>query len=619
MTDAVCLGETDFGLRPCAPGLRTWNHFSPLLQTVKHCFTWYDCPVSTVSLPQLLAIDPLPPVLRGARVRRAFLVAAEAYGSMTHWTGSPLLDHVVHVLRVLLPFAPGEDMIIACLLHHVLQTRAWTLRRIEEEWGGEVKSMVRAIHLLSHVTLRGRRMSVEHLRLMLVRASEDIRAVLTILCDRCAVLEVISVLPPEEQRRICQDVLHLFAPAAARLGIYSLKHVLEARAFPVVYPVDAERIHEQLHALHVRYGPFLSSSAATLRLFLSERGVRAEVEGREKQLYSIFMKMHAKGVTHVGDLYDVFALRVVVSSDEECYRVLGYLHHVGHPVPNRFKDYIAFPKPNGYRSVHTTLTKFPGVPDGVFVEIQIRTAAMHREAELGIAAHWSYKEGGAAERIASRARQLLALDPLEGGAAVRDHIFVLTPQGDVVELSEGSTPLDFAFQVHSDLGLSFRSARVNGSIAPLTHILENGDIVEVLRYREPRPSPRWLELLRTASARSKLRRYLVEKGRLQATAHGREMSSGALDARIGKDQRVSRRHKGALSSVSRSPILMHGGIDFPLSYARCCCPDDDRGRGDIAGVITRLGRVKIHRQGCRMLAHVHPDRRIEVQWDATLV
>lgn len=467
--------------------------------------------MSAVSFPQLLALDPLPEAIKGSRVRRAFLAASEAYGQTVHWTGVPLLNHVVHVLRVLLSFTPSEDVVIACLLHHLPKTRVWTLSRIEKEWGKDVKAMVRTVHLLSHVTLRDRRMSVEHLRLMLVRASADLRAVLMILCDRCAVLEALSALSPEEQRGMCQDVLHLFAPAAARLGMYRLKHVLEDRAFPVVYPVDAERIHEQLHALHVRHGTFLGSAAETLRAFLLECGVKAEVRGREKQLYSIFMKMHTKGVTHVGDLYDVFALRVVVASEEECYQVLGHLHRIGHPVPNRFKDYIAFPKPNGYRSVHTTLTKLPGVPEGVSVEIQIRTTAMHRESELGIAAHWSYKEGGGAERMAHRVRQLLTLDPLDNGA-VRDHIFVLTPHGDVIELPEGATPLDFAFQVHSDLGLTFRSARVNGSIAPLTHVLENGDIVEVLRWRDPRPSPRWIALLQTANARSKLRRYFAEKG-----------------------------------------------------------------------------------------------------------
>lgn len=469
--------------------------------------------MSAASLPQLLAIDPLPGGLGGVMVRRAFLAAAEAYGETVHWTGVPLLNHVVHVLRVLLSFVPEEDVVVACLLHHLPKTRVWTLSRIEKEFGGDVKAMVRTVHLLSHVTLRDRRMSVEHLRLMLVRASADIRAVLMILCDRCAVLEHMSALPSEEQRGMCQDVLHLFAPAAARLGIYRLKHVLEDRAFPVVYPVDAERIHEQLGALHVQYGTFLTSSAETLQTFLQGCGVEAEVRGREKQPYSIFMKMHTKGVTHVKDLYDVFALRILVASEEECYRVLGHLHRIGHPVPNRFKDYIAFPKPNGYRSVHTTLTKLLGVPEGVFVEVQIRTTAMHREAELGITAHWNYKERGGVWRMAHRVRQLLTLDPLDGGA-VRDYIFVLTPHGDVIELPEGATPLDFAFQVHSDLGMTFRSARVNGSIAPLTHVLENGDIVEVLRWREPRPSPRWLDLLRTANARSKLRRYFAEKGQV---------------------------------------------------------------------------------------------------------
>lgn len=580
-------------------------------------YRWYDGSMSSVSLPQLLALDSLPSVVRGTRVRRAFLVAEDAYGSVQHWTGVPLLHHVVHVLRVLLPFTPDEDMVTACLLHHVPTMQGWTLRRIEGEFGRDVKSMVRAIHLLSHVTLRNRRMPVENLRLMLVRASEDMRAILTILCDRCAVLETPTVLPPEERRRVCLDILQLFAPAAARLGIYRLKHILESRAFPIMYPVDAGRIQEQLQDLQVRYGSFLSSAAGALRALLLEHGIAAEVEGREKQPYSIFLKMRTKGVSHVGDLYDVFALRVVVANADECYRALGYFHHNGYPVPNRFKDYIAFPKPNGYRSVHTTLTKLPGVPEGVFVEVQIRTAAMHQEAELGIAAHWSYKEGGAAERIALRARQLLALDSGDGGA-LRDHIFVLTPHGDVMELPEGATPLDFAFHVHSDLGLSFRSARVNGSIAPLTHILENGDVVEILRSREPRPSPRWLELLRTADARSKLRRYLVEKGRVPFDK-ARLLAAVASKNPLPSGGGLRAKRMGKASSVSRSPVLIHGGVDFPLSYARCCSPDDHRERGDgIAGVITRLGRLKIHRQGCRMLANVHPDRRIDVQWDAAV-
>lgn len=563
--------------------------------------------VSYTSVPSSLVSSPDLPscVADGSpRVRSAFAAAREAYAGRVHWTGTSFLAHVLGVLRVLQSFDPDDDAAIACLLHHVLSVPSWSAGRLKREYGERVRSMVSGIHLLSHVTLRDRRLSVERLRSLLVRVADDVRVLLIILCDRCHVLASLSALSPEQRRRICQDALQLFAPAAERLGIYSLKNALETRAFPVLYPADAERIAEQLALLHGQYGDFLPSASATLKGLLAQWGIAASVDGREKQPYSIFTKMRAKGMTTVSDVYDLFALRVIVRSPEECYQALGHLHRAGHPVPHRFKDYVAFPKPNGYRSLHTTLTQLPSVPPGVFIEVQVRTAEMAREAEYGVAAHWRYKEGGSSPEAARQVRQLLACQP---------GIFVLTPKGDIVELPEGATPLDFAFQVHSTLGLSFRAARVNGVIAPLTRHLDNGDVVEVIRHRDPRPSPRWMQYLHTAEARSKLRHFLAARDAMQGNAvpvvRTRPIPPVVRPAGAapGKDGRKA------------IPVSVRGGVDFPLSYARCCHPDESRGSVGLAGVITRLGRVKIHRQGCRMLAHVHPDRRIEVQWDVPLV
>ncbi|MBI2523836.1 bifunctional (p)ppGpp synthetase/guanosine-3',5'-bis(diphosphate) 3'-pyrophosphohydrolase [Candidatus Peregrinibacteria bacterium] len=250
------------------------------------------------------------------------------------------------------------------------------------------------------------------------------------------------------------------------------------------------------------------------------------------------------------------------------------------------------------------------MPPNVFIEVQVRTEEMAHEAEYGIASHWRYKEGGPSAEATRRVQKLLACQP---------GIFVLTPKGDIVELPDGATPLDFAFQVHSLLGLSFRAARVNGVIASLTHHLENGDVVEVIRHRDPHPSPRWMQYLHTAEARSKLRRFLAERdAALEGTApvalRLKRGPSGPL-----QEKGAPHPHHRPPSSPRRKtiPVSVRGGVDFPLSYALCCHPEEKRGDG-IAGVITRLGRVKIHRQACRMLAHVHSDRRIEAQWDAVV-
>lgn len=602
--------------------------------------------------------DESPPA-RIDRVRSAFEVACELYADRKHWTGTPLIDHTLGVLGTLLPFHPDEDTVVACLLHHALDGFAQMPETIEHKFGSTVRSLVSGVNLLSRVTTRNRRMSIEQLRTMLLKVADDARMLLIILCDRSYLLTHIALLPPPERRRVCADVLQLFAPVAARLGIYTLKTQLEARAFPVVYPTDAVRIEEQIAMLHEREGDFLDKAAEELRTFLEQEGVPARVEGREKQPYSIFLKTRSKGINSVEDLYDLFAFRVIVDSVPACYQALGLLHRIGHPVSNRFKDYLAFPKPNGYQSLHTTLAHLPGVPSSVFVEVQIRTADMHREADYGIAAHWSYKEAGSTAQALQRVRLHKMLSVTQ---SLHDQIFVLTPRGDIVELPEGATTLDFAFHVHTNLGLSFRAARVNGAIVPLDYQLENGDVVEIQKHRDPRPSPRWLTLLKTASARSHLKRFLALQHRPDTVELGRELLDSELSRRglpqldqelnflhmfdgreLSQEEREDLLLKVGQGSQSASSVLPHlaawkklalerqpadhphvpgirlqaeieGGIPMPIRYAKCCKPEG----GPISGVIGRTGDVRVHKASCKMLLAVNPERRIAVRWAKAL-
>lgn len=604
------------------------------------------------------------------RLEQTAMLAVDVYEHLRHRSGILMTEHIIEVLDILLPFEPDEDTVVACILHHVLDSREVTLTELQEKFGPKVRSLVTAVHLLSHITLESRRHSIDDLRLMFLSAAEDIRALLIILCDRVNAAENLERFSHADQRSIAVDLLHLFAPVAARLGIHSLKQRMEQCAFPVMYPADAERIAEQLHSVEEKYGEFLPRAAVALRAALQTEGISAEVFGREKLPYSIFVKMRTKAYSHVDRLHDLFALRVVVSSVEECYRTLGILHQLGKPAANRFKDFIAFPKPNGYQSLHTTLMRLPEVPEAVFIEVQIRTKEMHREAEYGIAAHWSYKEGGTAERAAHRVQlqnvlaEQYSVEGHERESALADHIYVLTPKGDIIELPEGATPLDFAFHIHTDLGLSFRAARVNGNIVPLDYELENGDVIDILKHKTPQPSPEWMQLLRTASSRSRLKRYLYSLNREALVAAGRELVNTELAKKrlppLDPDLSLLRRYDGKvlprseredllmkigqgseragallfhLSALKEIPVAveapvrkprvrlqrkdslveLEGGVQMPMRFASCCKPQDAQG-SPITGFITRAGHVMIHREICRMIRNANPERRVKVKW-----
>lgn len=590
-------------------------------------------------------------------LRQAWELIAPHYQA-AEIAGVSRLDFVCGIVEELRPFQPDQALVLATLLQFLPDEKDFAPRDLQP-FGKDVAALVPAIHRLHRVQAGSQRIAIGQLRAAYFNLTTDPRAILATLCEKLWLLRHLSLLSPSRQAVFGREALKVYAPVAARLGIYGLKHQLEALAFPVAYPTDSERIGAQLSQLKRRYGEFLPAVAADLGRALKRQGVSARVEARAKQPYSIFAKMREKGMNNIEDVYDLFALRVIVPEIADCYRVLGHLHQLGHSVPNRFKDYITLPKPNGYKSLHTALTHLPGVPEGVLIEVQMRTEEMHREAELGVAAHWSYKEGGAPR--GRKVRRASSED--EGDVSFEqedvDRIFVLTPRGDVVELPAAATPLDFAFSVHTQLGLSYKGAKVNGLIVSMDHPLENGDVVEILRAAEPHPSARWMPLLKTAAARTRLRKALAERHRESFLDRGRVTLNVALKSRrlppldveltalaslngeevghegrqdflvkLGQGQlklsaalrsidavakKLAVTPPPAVSSTSGTwSVRLETDVRLAHRFARCCRADTKK-RDAIVGVVSQQ-RVVIHRQSCKALKNITTLRQIPASW-----
>lgn len=572
-------------------------------------------PTSVDSLPERL--KKALPSLDAKRCSQALDYARSTYGDrqLELLEGVSLLEHAVACAELLAEFCPDEDAIVACLLQHVLKIPDHAPDAITAEFGRTVRDMVSRVHLLSHLHTSDWRKSIDDMKIMLMSISDDIRILLIVLSIECYFVEHLTKVRPEYRMRLCRQSLQLFAPVAARLGIYALKYRLETSAFAECYATDAMHIDGQLGQLHEEHGMFLDRTVDGLRRFLLAEGIAADVLGREKQPYSIFQKMRTKSVTGLEKINDLFAIRVVVPTIPDCYQVLGLLHRITTPISHRFKDYISFPKPNGYQSLHTCVIGLPDAPKNVMIEVQMRTPEMHREAEYGIAAHWLYKDkaGG----LLASANQLHLSDVLlkqhsvgsgsgndatDAGIRLVDHIYVLTPRGDILELPKGGTPLDFAFVLHTDLGLRFKSARVNGDIVPISHRLENGDVVEILTHKYPRPTLQWMEELATPSAKSKLKTYFF--------SHHRMPRASGSTAKKSVKPPVVRHKKEGLLMVEGIPLTL------PYRFAKCCAPNDEKLRKQkLIGIITHNGNISVHRDGCHMAKAANPERRVTMKWN----
>lgn len=611
-----------------------------------------------------------------ALLERAYQFSAAAHRGQKRLSGEDFVSHSVEVARILVEHNLDSVTVAAGLLHDVVEDAAVTLDEVREEFGDEIAGIVDGVTKLSTLTFRSsEEEQVENYRKLLLSIARDARVIIVKLADRLHNMRTLEHLPPDTQRRIALETREIYAPLAHRFGMAGIKAELEDLSFKFLEPEEYRWLAAKVQAKRAEREEMINRLRVPLEEALRRAGITDfEITGRPKHLWSIYKKMRQRN-RPFEEIYDLMAVRVLVNTVAECYHALGVIHHHWTPLQERIKDYIASPKSNAYQSLHTTIFG----PGGQLYEIQIRTREMHRTAEYGIAAHWVYKEGRAPDELDSRFawfRQLLELQqdahtPEEFLEFLKidlyqDEIFVFTPRGDVKRLPKGATPIDFAFAVHTEVGLRCQGARVNGRIAPLHRPLKNGDTVEILSGPSVRVSKDWLLHVRTARARHQIRRWIKQEESARSIALGKEILARELRRRKLKepdDEALARGAQslgltgaeqlfqalgsgdlaighviralfpdrppeelqppkpGALGRVVERFRLGRGvriqGVDgLVVRYAQCCQPVP----GDaVVGYVTRGRGISIHRADCSNLLTLPqaPERRVEIDWRQT--
>ena len=475
-----------------------------------------------------------------AAVTRAFDFACDRHADQLRRSGDEFITHPVGVAQICAGMRLDTETLCAALLHDTVEDTSASLEEIREEFGEEIAQLVDGVTKLTGITFESRdERQAENYRKMMVAMASDVRVILIKLADRLHNMRTLGALPKQKQVAKARETLEIYAPLAHRLGIHAIKWELEDLAFATLHPRKYAEIKQLVAQQRNERETYVADAGRFLNRELREVGIEAEISGRAKHFYSIYTKMTKKG-REFNEIFDLTAMRVIVGSVKDCYGAIGVIHSLWKPLPGRFKDWVAMPKANMYQALHTTVIG----PEGKPLEIQIRTEEMHKLAEYGIAAHVAYKEGGVADPRREKMtwlRQLVEAegeqDPAEFLESLRvdlfeDEVFVFTPKGEVKNLSAGSTPLDFAYAVHTDVGHACVGAKVNGSIVPLHYQLRSGEIVEVLTAKQKRgPSRDWLKLVRTSRARNKIRAFFKEESREDAERKGREGLEEALRTR----------------------------------------------------------------------------------------
>ncbi|MDI6689433.1 MAG: bifunctional (p)ppGpp synthetase/guanosine-3',5'-bis(diphosphate) 3'-pyrophosphohydrolase [Actinomycetota bacterium] len=611
-------------------------------------------------------------------IKRAYQVARDCHVDQFRKSGDEFIEHPLGVAQILADLELDTITIIAALLHDAVEDTSLTLERIRGEFGDEICNLIDGVTKLSKIKFKSHEeQQAENLRKMLIAMAKDIRVILIKLADRLHNMRTISHLPREKQRRIASETLEIYAPIVHRLGISQVKWELEDLAFSVLEPRKYAQIEKMVAESREERGVYVNAVIKALAKELNSVEIKCEISGRSKHFYSIYQKMVQKG-REFSEIYDLTAIRVIVDSIRDCYGALGTIHSVWKPVPGRFKDYIAMPKFNMYQSLHTTVIGPMGRP----LEIQIRTKQMHKTAEYGIAAHWRYKEGVKEsdefdERLAWL-RQILEWqselkDPREFMETLKidlfeDEVFVFTPKGDVVSLPSGSTPIDFAYTIHTDVGHSCIGAKVNNQIVPLNYKLQMGDIVEILTSKTASgPSKDWLQIVKTSRAKSKIKQWFSKLGREDSEHLGKEalqkilrksglgLHSATSDilesvakefnfhkiedlyASVGmgktsakqvatrlittlKEEKPAEEEKILVAPPRKgrtrpiTGVKIKGLEDALVRLARCCNPVP---KDEIIGFVTQGRGVSVHRRDCPNAKQLlsSPHRLIEVYWD----
>ena len=648
--------------------------------------------------PHALDVQPLidhvlsyNPEANGELIRRAYHRAEQAHTGQLRDSGAPYIEHPLMVGHILADLGSDVPTIAAGLLHDVVEDTSVDLETIREEFGDEVARLVDGVTKLSQTELS--RMALEeaqalaegdtaslkksqeraaNIRKIFLAMAKDVRVMIIKLADRLHNMRTLDGLDPSRQKRIADETLQIFAPLAHRLGIWHFKWQLEDLAFKYSNRPEHDKLVEQLGRTRREREESVAEVRRILQEKLADYGIHAEIQGRAKHLYSIYNKLRQQKL-EFDDLYDLIAVRVITHTVEECYHVLGIVHQLWLPIPGLFSDHIARPKSNMYQSLHTKVIGPRGEP----IEIQIRTFDMHRTADFGIAAHWNYKEGGSRpdrrfeEKLTWLRQQLFdwqsdsSTDTEFMRSVVEDlftdQVFVFTPRGDVIDLPVGSGPIDFAFRIHSELGLRCVGARVNGRMVSLQHQFRNGDIVEILTRPSAQPSYDWLSLVKTSHAKSRIRNWFRKQRHTENVARGRELMEKEAN-RQGLDPReflkserlaeaarllnyqheqdllagIGNGHVAAATILNRLSaheppkqqvitgrppqqeaklrVSMDGMEDLQITRAHCCLPLPGE---EVVGYVTRGKGIAIHREGCPNIQHAiatEPQRVQSVDW-----
>jgi guanosine-3',5'-bis(diphosphate) 3'-pyrophosphohydrolase len=610
-------------------------------------------------------------------IRRAYDFSLQNHTGQSRASGEPYVVHPLEVAMILADMKMDANAIAAGLLHDCVEDTSVTIVDVRKEFGEQVAHLVEGVTKISKIDFATREeRQAENLRKMMLAMVDDVRVVLIKLADRLHNMRTLDALPPDRREKIARETLEIYGPIAHRLGMGKIRGELEDLAFRYVDPIAYQQVHDEVEQRRKKGEEFLQQIVGLIRDKLKENGIEARVESRIKRLFSIWQKLQRQRIS-VDQTYDLFAIRIITSSVNDCYAVLGMIHNQWRPVPGRIKDFIAMPRPNLYQSLHTTVI----AENGNAFEVQIRTEDMHRMAEEGIAAHWKYKDGPISakdEQRLSWLRQLVEWqrdisDPDEFLTTLKvdlypEEVYTFTPKGKVVSLPRDSTPIDFAYAVHTEVGHACVGARVNGRMVPIRHKLRSGDIVEIVTQTGHKPSRDWLSLVKSTRARQKIRHWLnihqreraIEIGNKLIEKEARKYRVTLKDIKTADYQRVAsdmglgkpddlmaaigygkysarqilarlapassqnsahpEEDASSISSVVRrvfgadtSAILVKGHDDLLVYRARCCNPIKGE---DVVGYVTRGKGVAVHSKSCPNVLNLmyEAERRIDVDW-----
>ncbi|MGD9180614.1 MAG: bifunctional (p)ppGpp synthetase/guanosine-3',5'-bis(diphosphate) 3'-pyrophosphohydrolase [Desulfobacterales bacterium] len=608
-------------------------------------------------------------------IERAYIYSARVHEGQVRLSGEPYLSHPLEVAGILADMKLDPESVAAGILHDVIEDTPATPKEIKTLFGPEVMHIVSGVSKLSSLSFgSSRARQAESIRKMFLAMADDIRVILIKLADRVHNMRTLQFHMPDKRREIARETLDIYAPIAARLGIYWMKNELEESSFKYVLPDEYARIQNAVSKSKIEREKYIETVKGYIKKVMDEAKLTCEVLGRSKNFYSIYNKMISQNLPFE-EIYDIIAFRIILATVPQCYEALGHIHSLWKPIDHKFKDYIGRPKTNMYQSLHTTVIG----PVGERIEIQIRTWEMDKVATAGIAAHWGYKEGKRIDENVSRKfawiqnlveNQENFMDPGEFMENVRidlfpDEVYVFTPRGEVKTLPRGATPVDFAYLIHTEVGNQCTGAKVNGRMVPLPYKLKTGDIVEIVTSKNHHPSKDWLNFVKTVKARSKIRHWIKVQETQRSLTLGREMCEKAFRkerlnfntlVKSGKmmqvveqfgfkavDDLIANVGYGKITPLQvlrkfaprvdeeevdesifnkliervrkkkpKTGVLVKGVDDILIKFGKCCQPVP----GDpIIGYITRGYGVTIHRTNCVNALRMNPERQIEVEWN----